>query len=74
MRYLRPTLYFVALQLDARFDAATKPERMLANTGKGMVEQKICGTVGHIVFVGLLSSHRIIIYGGCYHTSISTAS
>ena len=40
-------IYFAALQLDARFDAAEKPERMLASTGKGTVGQKIWGTVGH---------------------------
>ena len=40
-------IYFAALQLDAAFDGATKPERMLASTGKITVGQKICGNVGH---------------------------
>ena len=30
-------IYFAALQLDARFDAAAKPKRMLASTGKDTV-------------------------------------
>ena len=30
-------IYFAALQLDARFDAAAKPERMLASIGKETV-------------------------------------
>ena len=40
-------MYFVALQLNARFYAAAKLERMLASTVKGMVGQKIWDTVGH---------------------------
>ena len=38
---------FSAFQLDARFDATVKPERMLASTGKETVVQKIWGIVGH---------------------------
>ena len=40
-------IYFVALQLDAWFDAAAKLERMLARSGKETVRQKIWDTVGH---------------------------
>ena len=36
-------IYFAVLQLDARFDTAAKPERMLASAGKGTVGQKILG-------------------------------
>ena len=39
-------IYFAALQLNARVDAAAKPERMLASTEKEIVGQKIWGTVG----------------------------
>ena len=39
--------YFAALQLDARFNAATRKERMVAITGKETVEQKIRETVKH---------------------------
>ena len=41
---------FAALQSDARFDAVSKSERMLASTGKGTVGQKSWGTVGHSSF------------------------
>ena len=34
-------IYCAALQLDARFDAAAKPKRMLASTSKRTVVQKI---------------------------------
>ena len=37
-------IYFAALQLDARFDAPVKPEKMPAISDKGRVRQKICGT------------------------------
>ena len=67
-------IYFAALQLNARFDAAVKPERMLASTDKVKVKQKIWGTVERGVISLLSSSHKVIIYGGCYHTSISMAS
>ena len=40
-------IYIAALQLDAKFDTAAKPERMPASTGKGTMGQKIWGTVGH---------------------------
>ena len=68
-------IYFAALQLDARFDPAAKPKVMLASTGKETVEQKIWSSVRHnVVVVGLLLSYYgVIIYGGCSHTSISTA-
>ena len=67
-------IYFGALLLDARFDAPAKPPRMLASTGKGTVGQKI-GALWDMIVIGLLlSSHRIITYGGCYHTSISMVS
>ena len=34
-------IYFAAMRLDARLDAAAEPERMLANTGRGIVGQKL---------------------------------
>ena len=34
-------IHFATLQLDARFDATAKPERMLASTRKETVGQKI---------------------------------
>ena len=47
-------IYFTALQLDARFVAAAKPEKMLASTGKGTVGQKIWGTVGHSCYRSII--------------------
>ena len=35
-------IYLAALQLDARFDAAAKPERMLVSTGKETVGRSCC--------------------------------
>ena len=54
-------IYFATLQLDARFDAAAKPKRMLATTGKETVGQKTWGTVGYSC------CRPIIIISGNYH-------
>ena len=66
-------LAYIYVVLYARFDAAAKSARMLASTGKETVRKKF-EVQWDIVVVGLfLSSHGIIIYDDCYHTSISTA-
>ena len=66
-------IHFFALQLVARFDHAAKPKRIWKVQARKQWDKKFEALLNIVVVGLLLSSYRIIIYGGSYRTSFLTA-